>query len=108
MKILVVFDERGIADYIADTLRKQEYQTLALYTTADGIEHLKHLWFDLVILDRSSAVLAEQILGDLIHPEIMLLDAQDTLDGLPSKVKEVEQRLELEWQQALEFLQSGY
>jgi DNA-binding NtrC family response regulator len=107
MNILVVHDERAIADQIANILAGQGHRALALYTSVEALQHLRHLWFDLVILNESSAGLAERILGKLIHPEVMLLEAPNTLENLAIKVQEVEHRLELEWQEALEFLQSG-
>jgi DNA-binding response OmpR family regulator len=104
MNILVLHDKRAIADQIANILAGQGHRALALYTSVEALQHLRHLWFDLVILDRNSAMLAERILGALVRPEVMLIDAYDTLDGLPSQVREVEQRLELERQQVLEWL----
>jgi len=108
MKILVVDDERPTADQIADLLRKHEHCTLSLYSPADALKHLRHIWFDLVILDMRSAELAERILEAFLHPEVLLLDTTDTSEELVSKVKQVEQQLELERQQVFDFLQSGY
>lgn len=103
MRVLVVFDERPLADDIAGLLREEDHQTLSLYTSADALQHLKHLWFDLVILH--DAQLMKRILSILIRPEVMLMEASVTLENLPTRVKEIERQLELERQQVLEFLQ---
>jgi DNA-binding NtrC family response regulator len=102
MKILIVDDDRPTADKVADLLHKHEHRTLSLYSRKNALEHLKHLWFDLVILD--SPVLAERILGNLIHPEVMALDSPVLMENLVCQVQEVERRLELERQQVLEWL----
>ena len=106
MKILVVFDERAIADDIAGLLRREDHQALPVYSAADALQHLKHLWFDLVIL--RDAQLMDRILANLIHPKAMLLEVSMTLENLPTRVKEVERQLEVERQQVLEFLQRDY
>ena len=108
MMILVVDDERPTADQVADLLRKHGHRTLSLNSRADALKHLRHIWFDLVILDISSAGLAERILEEFLHPEVMLLDTALTSDELVTKVREIELRLEQEGQQALEFLMTGH
>jgi len=50
LRILVVDDERTIANYIAELLSENGYHVLPLYTPEDALEHSNHFHFDLAVV----------------------------------------------------------
>ena len=69
-KILIVDDEREIADLIELYLENENYEVFKYYTGSDGLNCIQNIIFDLAILD-------------IMLPDIILLLC------LPQKVKKL-------------------
>lgn len=89
MRILVVDDERAIADYVARFLGLRGYHALPLYSPEDALEHLKMLRFDVALIGIVMPGLDGLELGDRVRelaPEcrIVLFDVCTTVEACRS------------------------
>lgn len=85
MRILIVEDERTLADGLADGLRREGYTVEVVYDGASALAHLADADVDLMILDRDLPQLSGDAVCRLLrgegHPvRILMLTAAGTLN----------------------------
>lgn len=89
-KILVVDDEKEIADLVAVYLENENYTVLKCYTAKDALEYIEKETIDLAILDvmlpdMNGFEICQHIRSQHNYPVIMLtakIDATDKITGL--------------------------
>jgi DNA-binding response OmpR family regulator len=132
MNILVVHDERAVADLIANFLCGHGHHALPLYDRIEALDHLGRIKFELALVGVSIPDLAGLRLADRLcdmnNPlgqwiQVVLMATEDTIEVLRSrridfeylplpidveellaKIRGIETRSAIELQQALEFL----
>jgi two-component system OmpR family response regulator len=132
MRILVVHEERDIADTLANILCEDGHHALALCDRIEALDHLGKIHFDLalvgVVMPDSAGVRLAERLSDINNPlghwiQVMLLVTKDTMEILKSQgsdfeyllmpieveqllatIRKIEDRSAMELRQALEFL----
>jgi DNA-binding response OmpR family regulator len=94
MNILVVQDERAIADQIANILYESGHHVLPLYNSVDVLQHLGKIVFDLAFVTVSMPDLAGLRLGERLCDEnnpvrnwmrVVLMGTRDTIEILKSQ-----------------------
>jgi DNA-binding response OmpR family regulator len=85
MRILVVEDERGIADNIAEYLRQYSFAVDTAYDGTQGLALAKAHAYDIALLDwmlpgMDGLELCKQIRKEYPHLGIIMLTAKDTVD----------------------------
>ena len=85
MRILVVEDEKRIADFLCRGLEGAGYAVDAAATGAEAIEHIHATDYDLVILDRmlpdmDGLQVLEKIRNRKMGPPVLILSARGALD----------------------------
>ena len=89
-KILVVDDEKEIADLVAVYLENENYTVLKCYTARDAIQYIENETIDLAILDvmlpdMNGFEICQRIRSQFNYPIIMLtakVEATDKITGL--------------------------
>ena len=91
MKILVIEDEKLLADSIASMLEKKGFQVETVYDGESGAEYAELGIYDLLILDvmmpkMDGLAVARQVRKNRCNTPILMLtaksDVQDRIDGL--------------------------
>ncbi|WP_121437970.1 response regulator transcription factor [Actinomadura pelletieri] len=91
MRVLIVEDERVLADAIADGLRDEAIAVDAVYDGDDALERASHTEYDVVVLDRDlPTVHGDEVCRELVRlkssARILMLtaagDVEDRVDGL--------------------------
>jgi len=85
VRLLLVEDERDLADSLADGLRREGYTIDVAYDGGSALEHIAAADIDVMILDRDlpgiSGDVVCRLLRDQAHPvRILMLTAAGTLD----------------------------
>ncbi len=86
-KILVVDDEKEIADLVAFYLESENFQVTACYSSRDALEQIENVEFDLAILDImipgiSGLELCKEIRKSHNYPVIMLTAKDEEIDKI--------------------------
>ncbi len=86
-KILVVDDEKEIADLVAFYLESENFEVSACYSSKDALEQIEHVNFDLAILDImipgvSGLELCKEIRKSHNYPVIMLTAKDEEIDKI--------------------------
>lgn len=86
-KILVVDDEKEIADLVAFYLESENFEVAACYTSKDAMEQIGQTDFDLAILDVmipgvSGLELCKEIRKSHNYPVIMLTAKDEEIDKI--------------------------
>lgn len=86
-KILVVDDEKEIADLVAFYLESESFEAVACYEAQTALEHIKKTQFDLAILDimlpgTSGFELCRKIRETYNYPVIMLTAKDEEIDKI--------------------------
>lgn len=86
-KILVVDDEKEIADLVAFYLESENFEVSACYSSKDALELIEHVNFDLAILDImipgvSGLELCKEIRKSHNYPVIMLTAKDEEIDKI--------------------------
>ena len=89
MRILIVEDEKNLADALCQILTEQKYMVDAVYNGKDGYDYGKSGIYDIIILDimlpyMDGFEVLSKLRSDKINSAIMLLTAKD---GVSDKVK---------------------
>jgi two-component system copper resistance phosphate regulon response regulator CusR len=93
MRILVVEDEKRIADFLCRGLQGAGYAVDATLTGAEALEHLQSADYDMVVLDlglpdMDGLKVLEKIRNRTLGPPVLILSARS---GLEDRVKGLEQ-----------------
>jgi heavy metal response regulator len=85
MRLLVVEDEKRIADFLCRGLQGAGYAVDAAPTGADALEHIHAADYDLVVLDlmlpdMDGLSVLERIRSRKVGPPVLILSARSTLD----------------------------
>jgi two-component system copper resistance phosphate regulon response regulator CusR len=93
MRLLVVEDEKRIADFLCRGLQGAGYAVDAAATGAAALDHIHSAEYDLVILDlmlpdMDGIAVLERIRSKKVGPPVLILSARSTLDD---RVKGLEQ-----------------
>lgn len=96
MRALIVHEKRAVANELAEFLRTQGDQTLALYDAGDALDHLFHIQFDLAWISTSlSPITAEELAKVCRNSEfqckcnVMLVGPRDQIEKLKSNHPEL-------------------
>lgn len=86
-KILVVDDEKEIADLVAFYLESENFEVTACYTAEDALEHVEKTQFDLAILDimlpgTNGFEICKRIRETYTYPVIMLTAKDEEIDKI--------------------------
>lgn len=86
-KILVVDDEKEIADLVAFYLESENFDVTACYTAEDALEHIEQTQFDLAILDimlpgTNGFEICKKIREVYTYPVIMLTAKDEEIDKI--------------------------
>ena len=86
-KILVVDDEKEIADLVAFYLESENFEVTACYTAEDALEHVEKKQFDLAILDimlpgTNGFEICKRIRETYTYPVIMLTAKDEEIDKI--------------------------
>src|SRR5438270_7476885 len=93
MRVLVVEDEKRIADFVSRGLQSAGYAVDVVHTGGDGIERVHSTEYDLVVLDLGlpdvdGLQVLEKIKNRKAIPPVLILSARDAVDD---RVKGLEQ-----------------
>ena len=85
MRVLVVEDEKRIADFLSRGLQSAGYAVDVVHAGGDAIERVHSTEYDLVVLDRGlpdmdGLQVLEKIRNRKIIPPILILSARDSVD----------------------------
>jgi two-component system copper resistance phosphate regulon response regulator CusR len=85
MRMLVVEDDRKVADFVARGLRAQSYAVDVVHDGAAGAQYLQSFPYDLLILDLmlpklSGSALLAQVRRVRPHLPVLILSAQDAIN----------------------------
>lgn len=86
-KILVVDDEKEIADLVAFYLESENFDVIACYTAEEALEHIEQTQFDLAILDimlpgTNGFEICKKIREVYTYPVIMLTAKDEEIDKI--------------------------
>jgi DNA-binding response OmpR family regulator len=93
MRVLVVEDEKRIADFVSRGLQSAGYAVDVVHTGGDGIDRVHSTEYDLVVLDLGlpdidGLQVLEKIRNRKTIPPVLILSARDSVDD---RVKGLEQ-----------------
>lgn len=85
MRLLVVEDEKRIADFLSRGLQSAGYAVDVVHTGGDAVERVHSTEYDLVVLDLGlpdvdGLVVLEKIRNRKIIPPVLILSARDSVD----------------------------
>ena len=93
MKILVVHEERAIADTLAEYLQSQGHRVLPLYCPFDALNHfLEIIQFDTALISVGLAELTGEELADVFRIEVFQPNCKVILFGTHDAVEDVRSR----------------
>ena len=89
MQILIVEDEKNLADALRQILEEERIQTTIAYDGEDGLAYAMSSMFDMIILDvmlpkKNGFEVVETLRNEKNHTPVLMLTA---LDEIPDKVK---------------------
>lgn len=87
MKVLVIEDDRRMADLLAQALREEGYLIASAFTGGDGFEMALGTAFDLIVLDvmlpeMNGFEMAKRLRERRIHTPILMLTARDAREDI--------------------------
>lgn len=91
MRVLIVEDEKNLADSLSEIMRQQRYQCDTVYDGSDGYEYARSGIYDCIILDRMLPVIdgfevLSRIRAERVSTPVLILtalsDVKDKVKGL--------------------------
>ena len=86
MRILVVEDEKRLADALTQIMREQKYTVDTVYDGEDGYQYARNYEYDVIILDvmlpkRNGYDVVRALRREKIQTPVLMLTARDELES---------------------------